>query len=116
MHCPVASDHVVSKHIWTVHAEHNLWPWEDKASQHAGTVRELQAEGKRVLKLGAEAWRQVQTWDPCSTDGSCSPGPGADEGNQNLQGRPLAWPMPESEPGCFSMPVIKTPGSGSGVP
>lgn len=26
MHCPIASDHIISKHIWSIHAEHDLWP------------------------------------------------------------------------------------------
>lgn len=106
MHCPVASDHVVPEHVWSVHAEHNLWPWADTASQHAGTVGEMQAEGRRVLQPGAGAWQQVQTWDPCSTNGSCGPGPGAGEGNQNLQAGPLLGRC-QSEPGCCPTPVIR---------
>lgn len=26
MHCPVASYHIIPKHVRSVHAEHNLWP------------------------------------------------------------------------------------------
>lgn len=89
VHCPVAADHVVPEHVWSVHAEHNLWPWEDKAGPHVGRGG---GRGRRQRGGG------------CSSPG---PGPGPGEGNQNLQGRPLAWPTPESEPGCCPPPVIR---------
>lgn len=58
MHCPIASDHVVPKHIWSIHTEYNLWP--------CGRIRQRSAcgkpgegngqRGRRALKaLGAGA-------------------------------------------------------------
>lgn len=46
MHCPIASDHVVPKHVRSVHTKHNLWPWGRRGrSQHVGNSGQGMEEG-----------------------------------------------------------------------
>lgn len=105
MHCPIASDHVIPEHVWSVHAEHNLWPWEDKAGQHAGAVGEVQAEGRRCSSP-AGAWQQAQTWDPAAPTAPAAQAQVRVRGTRP-EGRPLAWLTPGSEPGCCPTPTIR---------
>lgn len=55
MHGPIASNHIVPEHIWSIHAEHDLWPL-GRTRQGVGTGRhtgEVQGRQQGVSGKGA---------------------------------------------------------------
>lgn len=52
MHRSVASDHVVPKHVWSIHTEHDLWPFEGQG-WHVGKEGEVCSTWCAQLRSGA---------------------------------------------------------------
>jgi hypothetical protein len=43
VHRSIASDHIIPEHVWSVHAEHDLWPLgKTKKGQHVGSPGKVQ--------------------------------------------------------------------------
>lgn len=102
MHRPIASDHVIPEHVWSVHTEHDLWPWgRTRQGSACGKLGEGAGQKRKVLKaLGAGLDRAGADMGPFLYQGllpTQDPGRwwGGGEGHQNLLAR-----CQESEPGC----------------
>lgn len=101
MHCPIASDHIVPKHVWSVHTKHNLWPWGRRGrSQHVGNSGQGMEEGAQSPRgRGLTEGR----WGPRTPlyrrllpriQGAEGGGNG---GSQNV------WARPRARPGCLAL-------------